>query len=63
MSDVQPENLPATTPGGDAQTPGAEVVEQREGMFGVRGTGDTSGFGGLRLPAHVAAPDDADLSD
>ncbi len=28
----------------------------RQGMFGVRGTGDTSGFGGLRLPAHVPAP-------
>lgn len=26
----------------------------RKGMFGVRGTGDTSGYGGLRLPAHVA---------
>jgi NADH-quinone oxidoreductase subunit C len=25
----------------------------REGMFGVRGTGDTSGYGGLRLPAYV----------
>jgi NADH-quinone oxidoreductase subunit C len=54
MSDVQPENLPATTPGGDAQTPGTEVVDQREGMFGVRGTGDTSGFGGLRR--QVALP-------
>jgi NADH-quinone oxidoreductase subunit C len=28
----------------------------REGMFGVSGSGDTSGFGGLRLPAYVAAP-------
>src|SRR5690606_15249800 len=27
-----------------------EVVEVREGSFGVRGTGDTSGFGGLRRP-------------
>ncbi len=25
----------------------------RKGMFGVRGTGDTSGYGGLRLPAYV----------
>ncbi|HEY0636710.1 MAG TPA: NADH-quinone oxidoreductase subunit C [Pseudonocardiaceae bacterium] len=25
----------------------------RRGMFGVRDSGDTSGFGGLRLPAHV----------
>jgi NADH-quinone oxidoreductase subunit C len=28
----------------------------RQGMFNVSGSGDTSGFGGLRLPAHVAAP-------
>ncbi len=54
MSDVQPENLPATSAAGDAQTPAAEVVDQREGMFGVRGTGDTSGFGGLRR--QVALP-------
>ena len=25
-----------------------EVVDSREGMFGVRGSGDTSGYGGLR---------------
>jgi NADH-quinone oxidoreductase subunit C len=28
----------------------------RKGMFNVSGSGDTSGFGGLRLPEHVAAP-------
>ncbi len=27
--------------------PRAEVLEVRQGMFGVRGTGDTSGYGGL----------------
>lgn len=27
-----------------------EVIEVREGSFGVRGTGDTSGYGGLRRP-------------
>ncbi len=27
--------------------PQAEVLEVRQGMFGVRGTGDTSGYGGL----------------
>lgn len=27
-----------------------EVIEVREGSFGVHGTGDTSGFGGLRRP-------------
>ncbi|HEY3005293.1 MAG TPA: NADH-quinone oxidoreductase subunit C [Kribbellaceae bacterium] len=49
MSEHQPENLPASVPGGDIAQPGTpEVVERREGMFGVRGTGDTSGFGGLR---------------
>ncbi|MBK0866265.1 MAG: NADH-quinone oxidoreductase subunit C [Saccharopolyspora sp.] len=25
----------------------------RKGMFGVQGSGDTSGYGGLQLPAHV----------
>ena len=30
--------------------------KERRGMFNVSGPGDTSGFGGLRLPAHVAAP-------
>ncbi len=28
----------------------------RKGMFGVSGSGDTSGFGGLRLPGYVPAP-------
>jgi NADH-quinone oxidoreductase subunit C len=28
----------------------------RRGMFGVSDAGDTSGFGGLRLPGHVPAP-------
>jgi NADH-quinone oxidoreductase subunit C len=32
----------------DAST--LEVVDVREGMFGVRGTGDTSGYGGLTRP-------------
>ncbi|MGZ0150726.1 NADH-quinone oxidoreductase subunit C [Kribbella sp. WER1] len=54
MSDSQPENLPATSAASDAQTPQAEVIDQREGMFGVRGTGDTSGFGGLKR--QVALP-------
>ncbi|MDX8144657.1 NADH-quinone oxidoreductase subunit C [Lentzea sp. BCCO 10_0061] len=30
--------------------------KERQGLFGVTGSGDTSGFGGLRLPAHVSAP-------
>lgn len=28
----------------------------RSGMFGVTGTGDTSGYGGLRLPGYTAPP-------
>ncbi|HKN54384.1 MAG TPA: NADH-quinone oxidoreductase subunit C, partial [Amycolatopsis sp.] len=30
--------------------------KERRGMFGVHGTGDTSGYGGLRLPAYTPAP-------
>ena len=40
-------------------TPAAEpfiVGRDRRGMFGVTGTGDTSGFGGLTLPAYAPAP-------
>ncbi|WP_370970320.1 NADH-quinone oxidoreductase subunit C [Amycolatopsis sp. cg9] len=29
---------------------------ERQGMFGVHGTGDTSGYGGVRLPAYSPAP-------
>jgi len=29
---------------------------KRQGMFGVHGTGDTSGYGGVRLPAFAPAP-------
>ncbi|WP_427888475.1 NADH-quinone oxidoreductase subunit C [Kribbella sp. GL6] len=53
MSDS--ENLPATP---EASAP--EVIEEREGMFGVTGTGDTSGFGGLKrnvvLPGATPKP-------
>jgi NADH-quinone oxidoreductase subunit C len=60
VSDSQPENLPATSAASDAQTPQAEVIDQRQGMFGVRGTGDTSGFGGLKrqiaLPGSTPKP-------
>ncbi|MHA6785460.1 NADH-quinone oxidoreductase subunit C [Pseudonocardia saturnea] len=42
-----------TTPeGGTRQAP----ARAREGMFGVSGSGDTSGFGGLRLPGYAPAP-------
>jgi NADH-quinone oxidoreductase subunit C len=40
--------------------PTAEVLETRKGMFGVRGTGDTSGYGGLtravELPPAATPP-------
>jgi NADH-quinone oxidoreductase subunit C len=32
------------------------ATRERRGMFGVSGSGDTSGFGGLRLPGYVPAP-------
>ena len=32
------------------------ATRTRHGMFGVSGTGDTSGFGGLELPGYVPAP-------
>jgi NADH-quinone oxidoreductase subunit C len=61
VSQHQPENLPASAPGGDiVQPPPAEVVDRRRGMFGVGGSGDTSGYGGLRrevqLPGASAKP-------
>ena len=43
----------ATPPGGLPITPGQnlhEVVGTRQGMFGVQGSGDTSGYGGLVSP-------------
>ncbi len=38
-----------STQEGAVERPGstAEVIETRQGMFGVHGTGDTSGYGGL----------------
>jgi NADH-quinone oxidoreductase subunit C len=36
--------------------PGVVSGKARQGMFGVTGTGDTSGFGGLQLPAYTPAP-------
>src|SRR5688500_2210921 len=46
------------TPGDALPKPGEPLVagKSRKGMFNVSGSGDTSGFGGLRLPRHVAAP-------
>ena len=42
FTERMPENLPAE------EEPADEVLEVRHGMFGVSGTGDTSGYGGLR---------------
>src|SRR4051794_26648986 len=62
------EQSSAERPGEVEQRPSAEAArpaaprqplvagKARKGMFNVSGPGDTSGFGGLRLPAHVAAP-------
>ena len=46
----RPGNVPATT------AAEAEVVEVRQGMFGQRGTGDTSGFGGLVRTVAMPGP-------
>lgn len=54
MTDKTPETTPephslAATPEELVPTdPRRETVARREGMFGVHGTGDTSGFGGLQ---------------
>src|SRR3954447_13491569 len=36
--------------------PTAEVLQVRKGMFGVKGTGDTSGYGGLTRTVEFPAP-------
>lgn len=46
------EQAPEVPEGGTRQAPS----RAREGMFGIHGTGDTSGFGGLRLPGYAPAP-------
>jgi len=66
MREPGEENSSAQRPAEDGLEPTAvapaepkaplETGKARKGMFGVTGSGDTSGFGGLRLPAHVAAP-------
>ncbi|MCL2464660.1 MAG: NADH-quinone oxidoreductase subunit C [Micrococcales bacterium] len=47
-------------PGGELTThvgpTGLEVVGVRHGMFGARGSGDTSGFGGLVQPVALPGP-------
>ena len=52
------ESVKADTPDGqlEAQSGRAEVIEVRKGMFGVQGTGDTSGYGGLNRTIDFPAP-------
>jgi NADH-quinone oxidoreductase subunit C len=44
----------STAVGGEEVVPSEartlEVVEVREGMFGIHGSGDTTGYGGLQRP-------------
>jgi NADH-quinone oxidoreductase subunit C len=49
---VDPLGSDASPEGGTRQAP----ARARQGMFGVSGSGDTSGFGGLRLPGYAPAP-------
>ncbi len=48
--DQSPENIPATT------DPEVKPVGVRKGMFGAKGSGDTSGYGGLVAPVVFPAP-------
>ena len=48
--DQSPENAPAELAPQETAETEIQVVGQRTGMFGVAGTGDTSGFGGLVQP-------------
>lgn len=50
----QVEQLGTTVPEGGTRA--APASRGRSGMFGVHGSGDTSGFGGLRLPGYAPAP-------
>ncbi len=56
------EQSSAERPEGGLEPQGVRPAEpvvtgkERRGMFGVHGTGDTSGYGGVRLPAYNPAP-------
>src|SRR5256885_1216361 len=56
------EQSSAERPEGGLEPKGPKPAEpvvtgrERQGMFGVHGTGDTSGYGGVRLPAYSPAP-------
>ena len=51
--DQSPENIPPSETTADSQV---EQIGVRTGMFGVTGTGDTSGYGGLVKPVEFPAP-------
>jgi len=56
------EQSSADRPEGGLEPTGTRPAEpvvtgrERQGMFGVHGSGDTSGYGGVRLPAYSPAP-------
>jgi NADH-quinone oxidoreductase subunit C len=50
------DDLVAADAGGNAALDPMVLGHERAGMFGVHDSGDTSGFGGLRLPAYSPAP-------
>jgi NADH-quinone oxidoreductase subunit C len=62
ITERMPENAPPETGAPETRV---EVVEVRKGMFGARGTGDTSGYGGLRravaMPGSTSRPFGGDL--
>lgn len=47
------DRMPENTPDSDGT---GEQIGRRQGMFGVRGTGDTSGYGGLDRPVEMPGP-------
>ena len=57
-SDSAPDGTELTPSDLQGNRPGLPLVagHERAGMFGVHDSGDTSGFGGLRLPAYSPAP-------
>ncbi|MBK6872106.1 MAG: NADH-quinone oxidoreductase subunit C [Kineosporiaceae bacterium] len=56
-ADTTPNSAAGATPGVPATTDAtAEVIDTRTGMFGVHGSGDTSGYGGLVRTVTMPAP-------
>jgi NADH-quinone oxidoreductase subunit C len=49
-------NVPVPQKAGQDGSSPVETMSVREGMFGVRGTGDTSGYGGLVKPTIFPGP-------